>query len=193
MPLFIKAKTGQSRTIAVTLPKFPAGYEHASPSPFCRRKGLKIRKSGSKTKEVPGRPNRHDKMPRSALSTPASSVDDTNVNKKYDDASRVEMATDFAPIRDRLRTKTSILQDETMEECLPLLAAFEDSQPGPAGLRSAGIPRLDREKHIGFLHQCLKPLAAAYVGFDASRPWILYWVLAALTLLGEDVQPYQER
>lgn len=76
-----------------------------------------------------------------------------------------------------------------MEECLPLLSGFED----PTDLNTCGIPRLEREKHVGFLRQSLKTLAAGYVGFDASRPWIVYWVLAGLTLLGEDVQAYKER
>ena len=105
----------------------------------------------------------------------------------------LEMFTSFGPIRDSLQTKTSILQDETTEQCVPLLAAFEESQQDSGGLNTFGIPRLERVKHVKFLHQCLKPLAAGFVGFDASRPWILYWALAGLSLLGEDVQPYKER
>jgi protein farnesyltransferase subunit beta len=28
---------------------------------------------------------------------------------------------------------------------------------------------------------------------DASRPWMMYWVLCGLSLMGHDISPYRER
>lgn len=116
-----------------------------------------------------------------------------HLNSKDNETSTADLLTSFRPIRDSLQTRTSILQDETIEECLPLLTGSGESQQDPNGRRTGGIPRLEREKHVKFLRQSLEKLAAGYVGFDASRPWIVYWVLAGLSLLGEDVQAYHER
>lgn len=193
MPLFIKAKTGQSRTIFAASTKYSASGEHTSCSRFYPRTKPKIPQTASTPRETTSKRNRHDKMPRSSRGSPDSPVDDIPGNTNYDEASMAKILTSFCPIRDSLRTKTSLLQDETMEKCLPLLAGLEGSQRDPADWNTGGLPRLEREKHIGFLHQWLKPLAAGYVGVDASRPWILYWVLAGLSLLGEDVQRYKER
>lgn len=99
----------------------------------------------------------------------------------------------FPPIRDALETESSRVQDETAEDCLALL--LECSHPRPSA-STAGVyttPGLQRQKHISFLHGCLGQLPAAFVVADASRPWILYWALTGLHLLGEDVAQYRER
>ena len=95
------------------------------------------------------------------------------------------------PIRDSLLTETSVIQDETVKECLPLLAG--------AGTRSLfdynehGVPSLEREKHIDYLHERLGQLPAGFVAFDAARPWLIYWTLTGLCLLGENVDRYRAR
>ena len=95
------------------------------------------------------------------------------------------------PIRDSLATETSWMQDETVKECLPLLAG--------AGTRSLfdynehGVPSLERENHIEYLHERLGPLPAGFVAFDAARPWLIYWTLTGLCLLGENVDRYRSR
>ncbi|CAL8143602.1 unnamed protein product [Orchesella dallaii] len=43
---------------------------------------------------------------------------------------------------------------------------------------------LQREKHIAFLRRGLKQLSDAYEALDASRPWLCYWILHSLNLLG---------
>lgn len=99
--------------------------------------------------------------------------------------------TSLPPIRDALSTESSDSQNETIEECLPYLAGI--------GIRSLfdynghGIPSLDREKHIEYLHDRLGELPSAYVAYDAARPWLLYWTLVGLCLLGEDVDQYRSR
>ncbi|KAL2259773.1 hypothetical protein VTK26DRAFT_6433 [Humicola hyalothermophila] len=91
-------------------------------------------------------------------------------------------------VRDDLVTDTSRVQDETVEACLPFLSGDDESFE----YNKHGVPRLNREKHIRFLHASLGKLPGRFVAADASRPWFLYWCLSALTLLGEDVSPYRE-
>ncbi|KAF4125543.1 protein farnesyltransferase subunit beta [Geosmithia morbida] len=88
-----------------------------------------------------------------------------------------------------MRTETSTLQEETVDECLPFLNGQED-----LGARNDfGLPHLDRARHVKFLHKQLGRLPGAYKSADSSRPWIFYWCLAGLSLLGEDVGPYRQR
>lgn len=93
------------------------------------------------------------------------------------------------PVRDDLSTHSSQLQDATVKECLPYLGGAA----GRLDYNSRGVPHLAREKHAAFLRRNLGNLPAPYVGADASRPWILYWCLNGLALLGEDVSSYRER
>ncbi|MCJ1462970.1 CAAX farnesyltransferase (FTase) subunit beta [Pseudocyphellaria aurata] len=104
-----------------------------------------------------------------------------------------ELFTSLPPLQDRLETKTSRAQDRTVQDCLPLLAAIHDPSRNLFDFNVHGLPRLEREKHVIYLHNCLRELPAGFVVHDASRPWILYWVLAGLCLLGEDVQQYRTR
>jgi protein farnesyltransferase subunit beta len=99
-----------------------------------------------------------------------------------------ELFTTAPPILDSLETDSSRLQAETVAECLPFLNGEELES-----LNSHGVPRLDKERHIKFLHKQLGRLPAQYTGADPSRPWIFYWCLAGLSLLGEDVSPYRTR
>ncbi len=89
------------------------------------------------------------------------------------------------PIRDQLETETSRAQDETARLCQELLATGTQTKALP--------PPLQREKHIAFLQGALGPLPAGFVAVDASRPWILYWSLTAIYLLGGDTASYHER
>ena len=101
-----------------------------------------------------------------------------------------ELFTALPPIRDVLTTETSTAQDCTIQECLPFLAGTNDFA---SGLDAHGVPRLERRKHVEFLHSSLQRLPAGYVGYDASRPWVVYWALTGLCLLGEDISDYRDR
>ncbi|KAL5343705.1 terpenoid cyclases/protein prenyltransferase alpha-alpha toroid [Aspergillus crustosus] len=94
-------------------------------------------------------------------------------------------------IRDTLITETTELQHETLEKCLPLLKGIHASQKGL--LSPYGVPPLKRDEHIGYLYDSLEDYPAGFVGMDASRPWMVYWALAGLSLLGEDVSKYRQR
>lgn len=95
-------------------------------------------------------------------------------------------------VRDRLITDTSEVQDETAEMCLPAIFNQDAASSDPP-LNEFGVPHLDRKRHVRFLNKSLEPLPSTFVGYDPSRPWLLFWCLNGLSLLGEDVSPYRER
>jgi protein farnesyltransferase subunit beta len=94
------------------------------------------------------------------------------------------MFTSFPPIQDILKTETSTAQEHTVNACLPYLAkADEDGR----------LPDLRREEHVDFLRYSLEEMPSNFVGYDAARPWVVYWALTGLSLLGADVSEYQHR
>jgi protein farnesyltransferase subunit beta len=99
-----------------------------------------------------------------------------------------DLFTSFPPLRDPLDTQTSQVQDETIRECLRFLSGTQR-----VTCNDHGVPHLDRKRHIQFLHKSLKGLPAGYAAADASRPWMFYWALAGLSVMGEDISEYRER
>jgi protein farnesyltransferase subunit beta len=97
------------------------------------------------------------------------------------------------PLEDELTTNSSEVQQETVEECLPLLAAAGDPSRNPFDFNEFGVPELRKEDHIAFLQQNLSEFPAPFVGLDASRPWLVYWGLLGLYFLGEDITIYRKR
>ena len=94
-------------------------------------------------------------------------------------------------IRDSFITETSENQDETVQECLPFLRGETSRSIFDYNLH--GLPSLEREKHFDYLHGCLEELPAGFVAFDAARPWLVYWTLTGLCVLGESVDRYRSR
>lgn len=88
-------------------------------------------------------------------------------------------------ITDSIRTETSDKQDEVVDECLPCLSLVERSAKGA---NTQGVPKLDRSRHVTFLHNQLRQRKGRM--FDASRLWFPYWCLTGLNLLGENVDEY---
>ncbi|KAK2756847.1 CAAX farnesyltransferase (FTase) subunit beta, partial [Emmonsiellopsis sp. PD_33] len=101
-----------------------------------------------------------------------------------------DIFTQLPAIRDPLVTESSKAQDATVEQCLPFLKGLAASQNGP--FNQFGVPRLHRDAHIMFLYDSLEDYPERFVGLDASRPWMAYWGLTGLNLLGEDVTKYRE-
>ena len=89
---------------------------------------------------------------------------------------------------DNVSTPTSDLQEETEDECLPFLLGAESTE-----VNNQGLPVLNRERHIAFLKSFLDRHLPKFHGLDASRPWMFYWCLNGLALLGDDVSQYKER
>ena len=99
-----------------------------------------------------------------------------------------ELHTNLPPIVDHLITNTSLSQDEVVESCLPYLAGIGRSA---FNYNNIGIRKLERESHIDFLKTAIQN--ARFIPYDASRPWIVFWSLSGLHLLGESVEIYQKR
>jgi protein farnesyltransferase subunit beta len=97
------------------------------------------------------------------------------------------------PLVDHLETETSIVQEETIKDCLPLLNQIDDPKYSPYDFNEFGLPCLEKDKHVEFLLENLAEFPAPFVGIDASRPWMVYWALLGLYLLGEDVSRFRSR
>jgi hypothetical protein len=64
----------------------------------------------------------------------------------------------------------------------------------PEDIGERGVPRLNRPRHTRFVRAALTArFPHAFVGLDASRPWLLYWGLTALSVLGVDVTEHRGR
>lgn len=94
-------------------------------------------------------------------------------------------------IRDLLNTDTSTVQDETVVKCLPFLRGTDGTLR--ENLNEFGVAHLLRDKHIEYLYDSVELYPENFVGIDSSRPWMVYWALAGLSLLGEDVTKFRER
>jgi protein farnesyltransferase subunit beta len=117
--------------------------------------------------------------------TPSAGTSDPGSGSEYEETESFylpELFTALPILRDALQTDTSQKQDATVQECLPLLANLVDGD-----FNQNGVPHIDRRRHARFLHNSLRRLPPAFVSADSSRPWLLYWSLSALRLLGEDV------
>lgn len=83
---------------------------------------------------------------------------------------------------EKVYTNTGLEQRNVEESCLRL---FEKSEAAQAEIED--LPVLNRPKTIGFLKRGLKQLSEGYECLDASRPWLVYWIIHGLELLGEDL------
>lgn len=99
--------------------------------------------------------------------------------------------TQLPAIRDSLSTETSKVQDETVEHCLPFLRGTDATLRET--LNAFGVSRLRKDQHIEYLYDSLEDYPSSFAGLDSSRPWMVYWALTGLALLGEDVTKYRER
>jgi hypothetical protein len=74
----------------------------------------------------------------------------------------------------------------------PALDGLEYFEPEDIGER--GVPRLNRPRHTRFVRAALTArFPHAFVGLDASRPWLMYWGLTASSVLGVDVTEHRGR
>lgn len=97
------------------------------------------------------------------------------------------------PIADNLRTRTTDLQNDTIEECVPLLNAINHPASNPFNFDETGLPYLQKRAHIDFVHDGLDQLPPQFVAMDASRPWLMYWSLLSLYIMGEEVADFRAR
>lgn len=81
--------------------------------------------------------------------------------------------------KDSLITQTSEDQDEVEKACASMYNWIRSNYDS--------APSLAFEKHILYLRNMLEPLPARFVSLDASKPWMIYWTVNALALLGNDI------
>ncbi len=125
-------------------------------------------------------------IPRDTLEQP--NPEEYTMNSSTEESPVPELFTSLPPIRDPLVTCTSLSQDETARHCLPLHAGTSQSL---FDLNPQGITKLNREDHIEFLNGTIQN--AKYIPYDALRPWVVYWSLTGLSVLGEDVGKWRDR
>lgn len=73
-------------------------------------------------------------------------------------------------------TETSRIQSQTQAVVGPML--------------EAGLKRpitLRRDEHITYLMSAFEGLSHGYAGLDSSKPWLCFWIVHALDLLGHDL------
>ncbi|XP_070577391.1 protein farnesyltransferase subunit beta-like [Ptychodera flava] len=88
-------------------------------------------------------------------------------------------------VADGVPTLSSIEQERVEASVAEFYEKFNsDSDVNPD-------PFLDKEKHIQYLLKGLKRLSESYECLDASRPWLCYWILHSLYLLGEQISEEQ--
>lgn len=88
------------------------------------------------------------------------------------------------PLNDNSHPTPTSIEEQLVESDIhdvlrPYTTVSPDTSP---------LPILRRKAHLAFIAKLLaKPLPAAYVGFDSTRPWLLYWSLHTYTLLNHPV------
>lgn len=86
-------------------------------------------------------------------------------------------------VGDTLETVTTVDQQETEEKCVSMFT----TEPIASELQF-----LKKDQHIAFLRKTISKLPRGYVVLDASRPWIIYWALNPLVLLGDDISDLKD-
>ncbi|KAL1924243.1 uncharacterized protein VTP21DRAFT_7278 [Calcarisporiella thermophila] len=89
---------------------------------------------------------------------------------------------EYISIDDGFSTETSEEQGEVEATILTFY------QPYLAGLKRIEKVRLRRDLHIPFLLRGINQLGQGYTSLDASKPWLMYWMLHSLDLLGFEIE-----
>lgn len=89
------------------------------------------------------------------------------------------------------KTRTSVDQCSCEMECSKFLRSFTCYDANALrNFQRGGLINVDQEirllksKHASYLKDYLTNLPGGFISLEASRPWILYWILHALNLLG---------
>jgi len=79
-------------------------------------------------------------------------------------------------------------QRELEEKVRPLYLQYATADPQ----ERVRLTTLNRSLHVAYLRAGLKGLPQSHQSLDASRPWLCYWVLHGLRLLGEPLEQEAE-
>lgn len=80
-------------------------------------------------------------------------------------------------------TQTQKHQKELEQKVSVMLQAFSYGSPHQHSM----LLELWRHEHANFCLKGLKQLGPSYCVLDANRPWLCYWILHSLALLGEQI------
>ncbi|XP_039249579.2 protein farnesyltransferase subunit beta-like [Styela clava] len=83
-------------------------------------------------------------------------------------------------------TKTTVEQQRVEESVLRKLKDFEDFSDLEPGIH------LKRDDHLPYLLKGLERLSEGYECLDASQPWLCYWIVHSLSLLGHELSEQQK-
>jgi len=90
---------------------------------------------------------------------------------------------------DRTPTASSVDQRAVESSCLRLYELFQSANGGNIKI----TPTLRRDKTVTFLLRGLKHLSDGFQCLDASRPWLVYWIIHSLELLNVSVSGEQKK
>ena len=105
---------------------------------------------------------------------------------------------EFAFDDESFPTDSSQKQEGCEQACFPYLfyAALADvrAQLVKDGIvdDTNGSPRILRDGHVRYIRSGLRELRSAFSGLDASRPWMVYWMLHGLNILGVRPKAYYD-
>lgn len=83
---------------------------------------------------------------------------------------------------------TSSDEQKKVEERID--AIWMKEKHGGVTIRDPDI--LDRQQHINYLRKGLESLSVGMTALDASRPWLVYWIIHSLDLLGVTLTQLEE-
>eukprot|EP00899_Mesostigma_viride_P002321 jgi/Mesvir1/1208/Mv17695-RA.2 len=90
-----------------------------------------------------------------------------------------------------IMTATAVQQAEVEQDCRALYCNVQRPVPADYDDFLSSLV-LQREKHVRYLLRGLKHLAGSYGTLDASRPWLCYWILHSLAILGRPLTAADE-
>lgn len=86
---------------------------------------------------------------------------------------------------DNYATSSSKAQNALEKKILPLYQELDGVDPE----EDHDLIELHRDLHIAYLHGGLGQLSSSFAVLDASRTWIVYWIVHSLALLNAPLPP----
>lgn len=81
------------------------------------------------------------------------------------------------------KTVTQVEQWSVEDRVFRIYNLFANIPPGA----QTTLLELQRDEHIKYLNEGLRQLGPSFVALDSSRPWLCYWIIHSMALLGESL------
>ncbi|KAG6742808.1 hypothetical protein POTOM_053748 [Populus tomentosa] len=85
------------------------------------------------------------------------------------------------------KTVTQVEQWSVEDRVFRIYNLFANIPPGAQTTLYMYRLELQRDEHIKYLNEGLKQLGPSFVALDSSRPWLCYWIIHSMALLGESL------